>query len=75
MSRAEWVVYEEAPDPRIETPLDSETFGEYLRELRRVRVNTEFSAYPCRGLLQARYDGHAESETGPAPAARARSGI
>ena len=45
-------------------PLDGDTFAGYLRELRRVRVSTEFNAQLCRGLLQAR---NAE----PAPSDRA----
>ena len=30
-------------------------FAEYLQDLRRVRVNAEFNANLCRGMLQTRY--------------------
>jgi metal-sulfur cluster biosynthetic enzyme len=56
-------------------PLDSETFTEYLRTLRRVRVNTEFNAHLCRGLLQARYAAQAPSERALRATAPARSDV
>ena len=35
--------------------LKPETFAEYIKDLRRVRVNAEFNANLCRGMLQTRY--------------------
>jgi len=35
--------------------LKANEFPDYLRELRRVRLNTEFNSMICRGLLEARY--------------------
>lgn len=35
--------------------LKPETFAGYLQDLRRVRVNAEFNANLCRGMLQTRY--------------------
>jgi len=32
-----------------------EQFAEYLLQLRRVRLNAEFNATICRGLLEVRY--------------------
>ena len=55
-------------------PLDSDTFVAYLRELRRVRVSTEFNAQLCRGLLQARYAGQAPSEMPAHPSTGASRG-
>jgi len=36
-------------------PIQEETFGIYLRNLRRVGLNAEFNGALCRGLLAARY--------------------
>jgi metal-sulfur cluster biosynthetic enzyme len=36
-------------------PIQEETFGTYLRNLRRVGLNAEFNGALCRGLLAARY--------------------
>ena len=40
--------------------LTPDGFGDYLQNLRRVRVNAEFNANLCRGILQTRYGETAE---------------
>ena len=38
--------------------LRPETLAQYLRDLRRVRINAEFNANMCRALLQTRLGGN-----------------
>jgi metal-sulfur cluster biosynthetic enzyme len=40
--------------------LDSERFAQYLAKLRQVRLNTEFNAAICSGLLEVRYGSRQE---------------
>jgi metal-sulfur cluster biosynthetic enzyme len=47
-------------------PIREDTFGTYLRNLRRVGLNAEFNGALCRGLLAARY-GDAPAVLPPEP--------
>ncbi len=59
--RSEFGGAAEPGDAAFTTPegeaLDVENFAEYLRDLRRVRINAAFNANMCRSLLQTRYAG------------------
>lgn len=46
--------------------LEVDSFMDYMKDLRRVRLNTEMNGAICRGLLQARYgESDEESKDGP----------
>ena len=48
-------------------PIEVQDFADYMTDLRRVRVNAEFNANLCRGLLRVRYDGEPPTQGAEAP--------